>query len=111
LIEQASRCDQEEDQAYREKTGYELPEDLQFKQARLAKIKAAKQALEAREAQLNPDKAIEDSKQISFADTEARIMGKKGQFDFAYLCPVGIYALWVQWANQRRCRSSTTGVV
>lgn len=84
LIEQASRCDQEEDQAYREKTGYELPDDLQFKQARLAKIKAAKQALEAREAQLNPDKAIEDSKQISFADTEARIMGKKGQFDYAY---------------------------
>lgn len=84
LIEQASRCDQEEDQAYREKTGYELPEDLQFKQERLAKIKAAKQALEAREAQLNPDQAIDGSKQISFADTEARIMGKKGAFDYAY---------------------------
>jgi len=84
LIEQASRCDQEEDQTYRDKTGYELPEDLQFKQDRLAKIKAAKQALEAREAALNPGKAIEDSKQISFADTEARIMGKKGQFDYAY---------------------------
>lgn len=84
LIEQANRCDREEDQTYREKTGYELPDDLQFKQARLAKIKAAKQALEAREAQLNPGKTIEDSKQISFADTEARIMGKKGQFDYAY---------------------------
>lgn len=84
LIEQANRCDQEEDQAYREKTGYELPEDLQFKQSRLAKIKAAKQALEAREAQLNPDQAIDGSKQISFADTEARIMGKKGAFDYAY---------------------------
>lgn len=84
LIEQANRCDQEEDQAYRDKTGYELPEDLQFKQERLAKIRAAKQALEAREAELNPGKAIEDSKQISFADTEARIMGKKGQFDYAY---------------------------
>jgi transposase len=84
LIEQASRCDREEDQAYRDKTGYEIPEDLQFKQDRLAKIQAAKQALEAREAVLNPGKAIEDSKQISFADTEARIMGKKGQFDYAY---------------------------
>ena len=85
LIEKASRCDQEEDQAYRDKTGYDIPEDLQFKQGRLAKIQAAKQALEQREAELNPDKAIEDSKQISFADTEARIMGKKsGQFDYAY---------------------------
>lgn len=84
LIEQASRCDREEDQAYRDKTGYELPEDLQFKQDRLAKIQAAKQALEAREAQLNPGQVIEDSKQISFADTEARIMGKNGQFDYSY---------------------------
>ncbi len=36
LIEKASRCDQEEDQAYRDKTGDEIPEDLQFKQHRLA---------------------------------------------------------------------------
>jgi len=84
LIEQAHRRDQEEDQAYRDNTGYELPEDLQFKQDRLAKIQAAKQALEAREAELKTGQAIEDSKQISFADTEARIMGKKGAFDYAY---------------------------
>ncbi len=84
LIEQASRCDLEEDKAYQDKTGYEIPEDLQFKQTRLAKIKAAKQALEQREALANPGKPIEGSKQISFADTEARIMGKKGQFDYAY---------------------------
>ena len=69
LIEQASRCDQEEDQAYR-RTGYKLPEDLPFKQERFACFK--------------PGKAIEDSKQISFADTEARIMGKHGPFDCAY---------------------------
>ncbi|MFI3185846.1 MAG: transposase [Methylococcaceae bacterium] len=84
LIEQANRCDLEENQAYHDKTGYEIPEDLQFKQTRQAKIKAAKQALEEREVQLNPGKPFEDSKQISFADTEARIMGKKGQFDYAY---------------------------
>jgi len=46
LIEKAKRCDQEEDKAYPEKTGYEIPQDLKFKEARLAKIKAAKQALE-----------------------------------------------------------------
>ena len=69
LIEQAARCDQEEDKTYQERTGYELPEDLKHKQGRLAKIKAAKKALEQREEQLNPGQAIEESKQISFADT------------------------------------------
>jgi hypothetical protein len=92
LIEQAQRCDSEEDQAYKEKTGYELPEDLRFKQDRLAKIKAAKQALEQREEQINPGKVIEDKKQISFADTEARIMGKKGSFDYAYNAQISVDA-------------------
>jgi transposase len=92
LIEKANRCDQAEDQAYKDKTGYEIPEDLKFKQDRLAKIKAAKQALEQREEQLNPDKVIDDKKQISFADTEARIMGKKGSFDYAYNAQISVDA-------------------
>jgi len=33
---------------------------------------------------LNPGKEIDDRKQISFADKEARIMGKKGDFDYSY---------------------------
>ena len=92
LIEQAKRCDLEEDRAYQERTGYELPEDLKHKQSRLTQIKAAKQALEEREEQLNPGKAIEDKKQISFADTEARIMGKKGSFDYAYNAQISVDA-------------------
>ncbi len=84
LIEKASRCDEEEDQAYKDQTGYEIPEDLKHKEARLAQIKEAKEALEAREQALNPDKEIEDKKQISFADKDARIMGKKGSFDYQY---------------------------
>ena len=92
LIEKAKHCDQEEDKAYKEKTGYEIPEDLKFKEDRLAKIKAAKQALEEREEQLNPGKAIDDKKQISFADTEARIMGKKGSFDYAYNAQISVDA-------------------
>ena len=92
LIKKAKRCDQEEDKVYKEKTGYEVPEDLTFKQDRLAKIQAAKQALEEREALLNPGKAIEDKKQISFADTEARIMGKKGCFDYAYNAQISVDA-------------------
>ena len=92
LIEQAKRCDLEEDQAYKERTGYELPEDLKHKQGRLVQIKAAKQALEQREEQLNPGKDIEDKKQISFADTEALIMGKNGSFDYAYNAQISVDA-------------------
>lgn len=84
LIKKASHCDEEEDQAYQEQTGYELPDDLKYKEQRLAKIKAAKKALEQREEALNPGKPIEDKKQISFADEDARIMGKKGDFDYSY---------------------------
>ena len=92
LIKKAKRCDQEEDTAYKEKTGYESPEDLKFKADRLSNIKVAKQALEQREQQINPSKAIEDDKQISFADTEARIMGKKGGFDYAYNAQISVDA-------------------
>jgi len=85
LIQRANQCDEEEDQRYQEQTGYELPEDLKFKQDRLEKVKAAREALEAREKAINPDKAIDGKKQISFADHEARIMGKKGSlFEYAY---------------------------
>lgn len=84
LMKQANNCDAEEDATYKEKTGYELPVDLKFKQDRLSAIKKAKKALEEREHVINPDKPIEDKKQISFADKEARIMGKKGSFDYCY---------------------------
>jgi len=84
LIQKAEQYDGEEDEEYNDKTGYEIPEDLKFKENRLAKIKAAKEALEKREQELNPGKKIDDKKQISFADKEARIMGKNGDFQYAY---------------------------
>lgn len=85
LVKKANLCDAEEDKSYKEKTGYEIPDDLKFKQARLDKITTAKKALESREQALYPDKPIEDKKQISFADTDARIMGKKGgEFTYNY---------------------------
>lgn len=92
LISKASNCDKEEDQTYKEQTGYEIPEDLKFKQDRLKKIKAAKVALEAREEKLNPGKEIDDKKQISFADKDARIMGKKGDFDYRYNTQISVDA-------------------
>ncbi len=84
LVKKAEQCDREEDAEHKDKTGYEIPEELKIKEKRLTKIKAAKEALEQREQALNPGKAIEDKKQISFADKEARIMGKKGDFQYAY---------------------------
>jgi hypothetical protein len=92
LVAQAKRCDKEEDQAYQDKTGYEIPEDLKFKQERLDKIKAAKEAIEHREALINPGKEIDGKKQISFADTDARIMGKKGDFDYRYNAQISVDA-------------------
>jgi transposase len=84
LVKKAEQCDREEDAEHQDKTGYEIPEELKIKEKRLTKIKAAKEALEQREQALNPGKAIDDKKQISFADQEARIMGKKGDFNYAY---------------------------
>ena len=84
LIQKANKCDEAEDKEYKEKTGYEIPEDLRFKEERLTKIQAAKESLEKREEELNPGKETDGKKQISFADTDARIMGKNGNFDYQY---------------------------
>jgi hypothetical protein len=84
LLARAGECDEQEDEELQDNSGYELPEELRIKEKRLEKIKAAREALEKREAEQNPGKKIEDKKQISFADKEARIMGKKGEFRYAY---------------------------
>ena len=84
LVAKAAQCDNEEDDELKDKTGYEIPEELKIKEQRLAKIKEAKEALEKREQDLHPGKKIDDKKQISFADKEAKIMGKKGDFDYRY---------------------------
>jgi transposase len=84
LLAKVAKCDEEEDEQYQDKTGYEIPEELKIKEQRLTTIKEAKEALENREQELNPGKVIDDKKQISFADKEARIMGKKGDFDYSY---------------------------
>jgi hypothetical protein len=66
------------------------------------KSKAAKNALEQREEQFNPGKAIDDKKQISFADTDARIMGKNCGFNYASmpkLASMQIYKLKLLWLS------------
>ena len=90
LTAQAERCDEEEDRAYQERTGYDLPEDLRDKKTRLKKIRAAKRALERREAELRPGQAIAEKKQISFANTNARIMKRKGEFEYGYNAQISV---------------------
>ena len=84
LMAQAERCDETEDEQLQDKSGFEIPDELKVKQKRLEKIKAAREALEKREKELEPGKKIDGKKQISFADKEARIMGKKGHYEYAY---------------------------
>jgi transposase len=63
---------------------------LKIKEKRLAKIRQAKEALAQREKQWAPDKEIDGTKQISFADKEARIMGKNGQYEYAYNAQISV---------------------
>ncbi len=82
LIKKADDIDAAEDKIYHNGTGYSIPDDLKIKEKRLEKIKKIKKELEDREEKENPGKEIDPKKQISYADTDARIM-KKGK-DFAY---------------------------
>jgi transposase len=84
LLEQAEAADQQEDGQYGSKRGDELPEELQRRETRLAKIKVAKKVVEQRAR----DKATEEGKsaaeakrakpedkdQYNFTDPESRIM-------------------------------------
>lgn len=82
LIKKADDIDAAEDKIYHNGTGYFIPDDIKIKEKRLEKIKKIKKELEDREEKENPGKEIDGKKQISYADTGARIM-KKGK-DFAY---------------------------
>src|SRR3954454_18231226 len=91
LVEQAETQDTAEDQEYGiDSDGYSVAEELARREARLAKIRAAREHLEAeqRAEQGLPEDAapeIADKEQRSFADTDARIMlMKRGAYDYAY---------------------------
>jgi transposase len=84
LLEQAEAADQDEDRQYGGKRGEELPEELQRRETRLAKIKEAKQAIEQRARDKATEKGQsaaeanraqpEDRDQYNFTDPESRIM-------------------------------------
>jgi transposase len=94
LLEQAEAADREEDGQYGNQRGDELPEELQRRETRLAKIKEAKKVVEQRardkaaaegknaeEAQrAKPD----DKDQYNFTDPESRIMKSADGFVQGY---------------------------
>lgn len=94
LLEQAEAADEEEDRRHGSKRGDELPEELRRRESRLAKIKAAKKALEqrAREKAAAEGKTAQEAKrakpgdkdQYNFTDPESRIMKSADGFAQAY---------------------------
>src|SRR6187551_95306 len=91
LVEQAETQDTAEDREYgADSDGYSVTDDLARREARLAKIQAAREHLEAErraEQGLAQDTApeIAEKEQRSFADADARIMlMKRGAYDYAY---------------------------
>jgi len=99
LLDQAESQDAAEDQEYGvDSDGYSVGEELARREARLAKIQAAREHLEAEqraEQGLTEDASpvIAEKEQRSFADTDARIMlMKTGAFDYAYNAQAGVDA-------------------
>ena len=90
LIKKADDIDAAEDKIYHNGTGYSVPDDLKIKQKRLEKIKKIKKELEEREQKENPGKEIDPKKQISYADTDARIMKKGGDFAYCYNAQISV---------------------
>jgi len=101
LLAQAEAADAAEDAAYgADQQGDELPAELQRRESRLARIREAKRALEARAkaeaaaAGESPDTAKPDSKsQYNFTDPESRIMKGPDGFVQAYNAQVAVDAL------------------
>ncbi|MGI8558742.1 MAG: IS1182 family transposase [Solirubrobacteraceae bacterium] len=99
LVAQAERQDTSDDAAYGvQSDGVVVAEELGLREARLAKIQALRERLEAeqRAAQGLTDEqepAITDKEQRSFADADARIMLlKRGAFDYAYNAQAAVEA-------------------
>ncbi len=98
LLKQAEAVDKEEDQRYgREPQGEELPEELQRRETRIARIREAKKALEerAREKAESEGKVDQEAKprakdQYNFTDPESRILKGSDGFVQGYNTQVAV---------------------
>jgi transposase len=102
LLKQAEAVDEEEDKRYgRERHGEELPEELQRRETRIARIQEAKKALEerAREKAKSEHKDSKEAKpepkaQYNFTDPESRIMKGSDGFVQGYNTQVAVEPLF-----------------
>ena len=98
LLKQAEAVDEEEDKRYgRERQGEELPEELQRRETRIARIREAKKALEerAREKAESEKKDDQEAKpeskaQYNFTDPESRILNGSDAFVQGYNTQVAV---------------------
>jgi len=102
LLKRAEAVDEEEDKRYgRERQGEELPEELQRRETRIARIQEAKKALEerAREKAESENKDRKETKpepkaQYNFTDPESRIMKGSDGFVQGYNTQVAVEPLF-----------------
>src|SRR5215469_12685120 len=98
LLKQAETADEEEDKRYgRDRRGDELPEELQRRETRIARIQEAKKALEerAREKAESEKKDDQEAKpeskaQYNFTDPESRILKGSDAFVQGYNTQVAV---------------------
>ena len=102
LLKRAEAVDEEEDKRYgRERQGEELPEELQRRETRIARIQEAKKVLEerAREKAASEGKDRQEAKpeakaQYNFTDPESRIMKGSDGFVQGYNTQVAVEPLF-----------------
>ena len=109
LLGQAEAADKEEDQRYgRDRRGDELPEELQRRETRIARIREAKRALEerAREQARSEGEDAEKAQpapkaQYSFTDPESRILKGSDGFVQGYNTQIAVEPLFQLIVGQR----------
>jgi transposase len=109
LLNQAEEADQEEDSRYgRDRRGDELPEELQRRETRIARIREAKQALEerAREQAKSKGKDPEEAQptkkaQYNFTDPESRMLKGPDGFLQGYNTQIAVESVFQLIVGQR----------
>jgi transposase len=109
LLNQAEAADKEEDSRYgRDRRGDELPEELQRRETRIARIREAKQALEerAREQAKSEGKDPEEApptkkEQYNFTDPESRILKGPDGFLQGYNTQIAVEPVFQLIVGQR----------
>jgi transposase len=109
LLNQAEAADQEEDSRYgRDRRGDELPEELQRRETRIARIREAKHALEerAREQAKSKGKDPEEAQptkkaQYNFTDPESRMLKGSDGFLQGYNTQIAVEPVFQLIVGQR----------